>query len=30
MLLVDALFDGFHHHGPHGGMFGGFGGPGPF
>ncbi|MFI6404344.1 hypothetical protein [Streptomyces sp. NPDC050548] len=40
MLLADALFDGFHHHGPHGGMFGGgpggpggfggFGGPGPF
>lgn len=37
MLLADALFDGFHHHGPHGGMFGGgpggfggFGGPGGF
>lgn len=29
MLLADALFDGFHHHGPGGGMFGGFGGPGP-
>ena len=31
MLLADALFDGFHHHGPHGGMFGGGpGGPGGF
>ncbi|SED62451.1 hypothetical protein SAMN05216489_03952 [Streptomyces sp. 3213] len=37
MLLADALFDGFHHHGPGGGMFGGgpggfggFGGPGLF
>ncbi|MDV9169685.1 hypothetical protein R6V09_05980 [Streptomyces sp. W16] len=36
MLLADALFDGFHHHGPGGGMFGGpggfggFGGPGGF
>ncbi|WP_405859863.1 hypothetical protein OG407_20090 [Streptomyces sp. NBC_01515] len=31
MLLADALFDGFHHHGPHGGMFGGEpGGPGGF
>ncbi|MFJ6743838.1 hypothetical protein ACIQOU_33840 [Streptomyces sp. NPDC091279] len=30
MLLADALFDGFHHHGPGGGPggFGGFGGPG--
>ena len=31
MLLADALFDGFHHHGPHGGLFGGGpGGPGGF
>jgi hypothetical protein len=31
MLLADALFDGFHHHGPGGGMFGGGpGGPGGF
>lgn len=33
MLLADALFDGFHHHGPPfggPGGFGGFGGPGPF
>ncbi|KPH99555.1 hypothetical protein OK074_0684 [Actinobacteria bacterium OK074] len=35
ILLADALLDGFHHHGPHGGGpfggpggFGGFGGPG--
>ncbi|MGY4926225.1 hypothetical protein [Streptomyces sp. 900105755] len=31
MLLADALFDGFHHHGPPmggPGGFGGFGGPG--
>ncbi|MFJ9895111.1 hypothetical protein ACIQPR_17505 [Streptomyces sp. NPDC091280] len=31
MLLADALLDGFHHHGPGGGMFGGGpGGPGGF